>query len=211
MVARAHHWPWSSYRATAGLVPAPRFLEVRWLLEQFHSDSERAREAYQEFVNHLEVRCPWDDLRGSTWLGSESFRELVSALLKGKNLRDVPKAQQQPPRPTQEQVIESILTAFALTEQQLWKRNNQEAFQAAVYLLRRVANLPIRDVARLGGVSAGRVSAIQRRVEDGHRSRRLDSLLDSHRFRLSDSNRRPRYKVKLRPQANSLFHRAAGV
>lgn len=211
MVARAHHWPWSSYRATVGLVPAPGFLEVRWLLEQFHSDLERAREAYQGFVNHDEVRCPWDNFRGSAWLGSESFGELVKALLKGKNLRDVPKAQQQSPRPTQEQVVKCILDAFSLTEQQLWTRDNQEAFQAAVYLLRRVANVPIRDVARLGGVSAGRVSTIQRRVEDGHRSRRLDTLLDSYRFRLSDSNGLQRYKVKLRPQGNLLFQGAAGV
>ena len=211
MVARAQHWPWSSYRATVGLVPAPEFLEVRWLLEQFHPDPKRARDAYQRFVNHDKIRCPWDDLRGSSWLGSESFDQLVTALLKGKNLSDVPRAQQQPPRPTQEQVVEGILEAFALTEQQLWKRDNQEAFQAAIYLLRRIANLPIRDVARLGGISAARISAIQRRVEAGHRSRSLDALLDSHRFRLSDSNGRQRYKVKLRPQANLLFHRAVGV
>ena len=211
MVASAHHWPWSSYRATAGFVPTPRFLEVRWLLEQFHSDPERARDAYQRFVNHQEIRCPWDDLRGGTWLGSESFHELVNALLKGKDLRNVSKAQQQPLRPTKEQIVQCVLDAFALTEQQLWKRGNQEAFQAAVYLLRRVAKLPVRDVAQLGSVSAGRVFAIQRRVEDGYRSRGLDALLASHRFRLSDSNGRQGYRVWLRPQANPLFQGAAGV
>jgi REP element-mobilizing transposase RayT len=211
LVAKAHDWPWSSYRATAGLAAAPGFLEVDWLLEQFHQDLDRARDAYRRFVNHDDVRCPWNDLRGSVWLGSESFRELVNALLKGKNLRDVPRAQQQPLRPTQEQVVECILDAFAVTERQLWRRENQEAFQVAVYLLRRVASIPIRDVARLGGVSAARISAIQRRIEDGHLSERLDALLHGHRFRLSDSSRRHRYKVKLRPQANFQFHGVSGV
>jgi REP element-mobilizing transposase RayT len=26
-----HQWPWSSYRATAGLEPSPSFLDLRWL------------------------------------------------------------------------------------------------------------------------------------------------------------------------------------
>ena len=211
MVTRAHQWPWSSYRATAGLVPPPRFLEVGWPLEQFHSDPVHARDAYQRFVNHDEVRCPWSDLRGSAWLGSESFRERVDALLKGKNLRGIPKAQQQPLRPTQVQVVESVLDAFSLTEQQLWQRGNQEAFQAAVYLLRRVAKLPIRDVARLGGVSASRISAIQRRIEDGHCPRRLAALLNNRRFCLSDTSTRQRYKFQLRPQTITPFRCVAGV
>ena len=44
-------WPWSSYRATAGLGPAPAFLQTDWTLKQFHArDRIRARAAYREFV-----------------------------------------------------------------------------------------------------------------------------------------------------------------
>lgn len=43
---RPEDWPWSSYRATAGLTRAPRFLHTRWLLEQFAGKQER----YREFV-----------------------------------------------------------------------------------------------------------------------------------------------------------------
>lgn len=211
VVAKANQWPWSSYRATAGLIPDASFLEVRWLLEHFHPDLRLARDAYRRFIDQDDVRCPWNDLRGGVWLGSESFRELASALLKGKNLRDVPRAQQQPLRPTQGQVIACILDAFAVTEPQLWKRVDQEAFQAAIYLLRRAVNIPIRDVARLAGVSASRISTIQRRIEDGHRSEKLNALLGSNRFQISDSGRRQRYKVKLRPQANLRLRLAAGV
>ena len=207
MVDRAHQWPWSSYRATAGLVPAPVFLEVRWLLEQFHSDPEYAQDKYQRFVNQDEVRCPWDDLRGSTWLGSESFLEFVNTLLKGKSLCGVPTAQRQPLRPTQEQIIASILDAFSVTEQQLWKQENPEAFDAAVYLLRRGAKLSIRAVADLGGVSARHISVIQRRIEDSGRSGKLHVLLDNHRFRLSDSERQQEYQA----DHGLVFRKVAGV
>jgi len=46
----AGDWPWSSYEATAGLGPAPRFLTTEWLLEQFGRDLRTARAAYTDFV-----------------------------------------------------------------------------------------------------------------------------------------------------------------
>jgi hypothetical protein len=33
MCALPHQWPWSSYRATAGLDSTPSFLDIRWLAE----------------------------------------------------------------------------------------------------------------------------------------------------------------------------------
>ena len=43
-------WPWSSYRATAGLIEAPRFLNTDWTLGLFSANPQRARELYAEFV-----------------------------------------------------------------------------------------------------------------------------------------------------------------
>jgi REP element-mobilizing transposase RayT len=47
---RAEDWPWSSYRATAGLTDGPRWLTTSWLLEHFAHDVETARARYTEFV-----------------------------------------------------------------------------------------------------------------------------------------------------------------
>jgi hypothetical protein len=47
---RADDWPWSSYRATAGYVPRPTFLKLRWLLDQFDPDGEAAKTRYVDFV-----------------------------------------------------------------------------------------------------------------------------------------------------------------
>lgn len=43
-------WRWSSYRATVGLAPRPRLLDLRPLLALFSDDLARARARYRSFV-----------------------------------------------------------------------------------------------------------------------------------------------------------------
>jgi REP element-mobilizing transposase RayT len=43
-------WAWSSYRATAGFAPAPRFLTTDWLLGQLGPDEHTASQRYRSFV-----------------------------------------------------------------------------------------------------------------------------------------------------------------
>ena len=43
-------WPWSSFRAIAGLAPVPEFLSPHLVLEYFDSDPARARAKYRLFV-----------------------------------------------------------------------------------------------------------------------------------------------------------------
>jgi hypothetical protein len=43
-------WPWSSYRASAGLDRAPRFLDVNRLLSYFGDEPQRATILYGDFV-----------------------------------------------------------------------------------------------------------------------------------------------------------------
>jgi REP element-mobilizing transposase RayT len=49
-VASAADHEWSNYRATAGIVHAPPWLETRWSLAQFHEDPAVAKELYRGFV-----------------------------------------------------------------------------------------------------------------------------------------------------------------
>jgi REP element-mobilizing transposase RayT len=50
MCAGPDQWLWSSYRATVGSVPAPRFLDVLGVLRWFDADATRARELYRSSV-----------------------------------------------------------------------------------------------------------------------------------------------------------------
>lgn len=43
-------WRWSSYRATAGLEPAPPFLTISWLLDLLSPDRAEAQRRYAAFV-----------------------------------------------------------------------------------------------------------------------------------------------------------------
>jgi putative transposase len=45
-----HSWPWSSYRASAGLEPAPPWLELDRLLEHFAPERTLAQRRYRAFI-----------------------------------------------------------------------------------------------------------------------------------------------------------------
>ena len=74
---RAQHakeWPWSSYRATAGLAPPHHCLTIETVLAGFSGRGEVALRAYQQFVSEgLEQPSPWRRLTKQIYLGSETF------------------------------------------------------------------------------------------------------------------------------------------
>ena len=59
MVSSVEDWGWSSFPAMAGLVPAPDWLEVDWLLGQFGTTRTPAQTAYRQFVQEgLDAKSP---------------------------------------------------------------------------------------------------------------------------------------------------------
>jgi hypothetical protein len=89
----------------------------------------------------------------------------MARLVATQDLDDVPRAQAQPARPTPEALLAAVAKAFKVRLDGVLNRTHQPAFHAAVYLLRRVANLPLKDVSALAGVSISRVSRIQSSIE----------------------------------------------
>lgn len=81
-VSAAAQWPWSSYRATAGLEASPPWLTVGAVVEHFGKDPGRAATRFQEFVQAgLHTAAPWSGLRGQAFLGSEHFVKRMEAAL----------------------------------------------------------------------------------------------------------------------------------
>jgi REP element-mobilizing transposase RayT len=188
----AAQWPWSSYRATAGMAPAPSWLQVAWVLSNFGGDEAVARAAYREFVaDGVESDSPWQSLRGQIWLGSEQFRERMARQVAGLDLAAIPEAQRRPDRPSVAEVLAEVADAFGLAPAHVLDRSQQSAFKAGVYLLRRVCNLSLGEAARLAGVSPSRVSRIQAELERGEAPEGLDEGLADTLARLL-----ARYKVK---------------
>ena len=75
-------YAWSSYRATAGLIDAPGFLDTDWVLQQFARQKKTAERRYQEFVKEgVGGENPWEHLRKQILLGSDEFIASMAPLL----------------------------------------------------------------------------------------------------------------------------------
>jgi REP element-mobilizing transposase RayT len=110
MVKEPGKYPWSSYRATAGLGKKPDFLAVDWILEQFGADRVQARKEYRLFVKSgLDAGSPWNDLKGQCLLGDDPFLEKLFPLLKDKSaLKEIPRVQRFADRPALEDILHGI-------------------------------------------------------------------------------------------------------
>lgn len=100
MVNNAADWPWSSYRASAGLEPAAPWLAVDGLLAQFSGQRRRAQTRYAQFVAEgIKAVSPWLSLKGQVFLGDEPFVQRMQASMRVDARDDVqiPVAQRRPP------------------------------------------------------------------------------------------------------------------
>ncbi len=184
LVEAVHLWPWSSYTATAGLSPAPDWLDTAGVWQHFGSSREDAMVASRQFVIEGVGRAsPWEQLRGQMWLGDEVFRSRMEGRMQSQSWSNVPSAQTQPFRPTLEEVLQQVSAAYAISRENVLDRSCQSAFQAAVYLLRRAANLTLREVASLAGVSPSRVSHIQRQMEQSKMDDSLRQLIQMYKVK----------------------------
>jgi REP element-mobilizing transposase RayT/AraC-like DNA-binding protein len=69
---RPEQWPWSSYRATAGLVAAPTYLTIDWLLAQFAPTRRLAQRRYRAHVHTGIADALEQRVRGER-LGADDF------------------------------------------------------------------------------------------------------------------------------------------
>ena len=100
MVNNPADWPWSSYRASAGLEPAAPWLAVDGLLAQFSEQRRRAQTRYAQFVAEgIKAVSPWLSLKGQVFLGDEQFVQRMQASMR-VDVRDdvqIPVTQRRPP------------------------------------------------------------------------------------------------------------------
>jgi putative transposase len=98
MVRSPKDWPWSSYRATAGLTAAPDWLETDWVLSAFGQRKTQVLERYRAFVAEGKNQpSPWGQLKNQIYLGSDAFVDkMQSRLSPDKDLSEIPAAQRRP-------------------------------------------------------------------------------------------------------------------
>lgn len=98
MVRSANEWPWSSYRATAGMTAGPPWLCTEWILSVFSRQKRTAIERYRQFVAEGKNQPgPWEQLKNQIFLGDDAFVERMQAELDtAKDLREIPAGQRRP-------------------------------------------------------------------------------------------------------------------
>jgi len=163
MVSEVGDWAWSSYHSVI-YNEDNDWLAAHLLLSLFASQRDEALSRYIRFVQEaVGAVCPWDQLRGQVYLGGDEFLAASRAKVERLSLaRDIPLKQQHPERPDPATVLSDVADAYGVKVDGLFDRRlNQEAYQTAVFLLRRACNLSLKRVADLAGVSIGRVSQIQ--------------------------------------------------
>jgi putative transposase len=168
LVRRPGQWDWSSHRAIAKDRDAPDWLCIEWILGDFAGSPEGARKAYRTFVAEgKRAPPPWEHVRAQMYLGSQAFLAEMAERVSDLPVEQVPRAALRPNRPTREAIIGAVAEAAGVPPPTALDRHaRQDVFQVTVYLLRRAANLSLKDVAALAGVSPPRISQIQRAIEE---------------------------------------------
>ena len=162
-------WPWSSYKATAGLAEAPEWLETGWLLEVFGRRPAEARRRYATFVAEGKGAYePWGQLRGQVFLGSEAFARDVSRKAHRRAVpKEVPRAQREPVTRAPEDVAEGFAAARKVSLEEMVeaprKRFGDRALLA--WALRCRSRAPLAAIAEMLGVGIAQASVLVRRGE----------------------------------------------
>ena len=151
MVRSVRHWPWSSYRATAGQEEPLPLLTTEWILSQFSTDLQQATTQYRQFVRQGRGVDVWDELRGGVLMGSERFVEEMTPLLREASRRkEIPRRERLVSRPSLDELFAGL--------------EGKEARDAKIYEAARVYEYTLAQLQDHLGLHYSTISCIASRV-----------------------------------------------
>jgi len=167
MVESAAEWRWSSYRATAGLIATPSWLDPQPILERFHpTDRGIATSTYREFVAAAagQTSSPWEGLVAQAFLGGSEFLQKVEERARGRHCSGEHPRDQRLVRAT---TIESIKRAVAdANVGERWPpRCGSDERLAFVVLAERHTNATRAEIGRHLGITGQGVGYLMRTTE----------------------------------------------
>ena len=192
LVRTPQEWPWSSFRATAGLDQAPAWLETAWTVERFGPRRAEAARRFREFVAEGKGARydPWSLVRNQVFLGSERFlREVKRKAVPAERPRGIPRAQfDLPATPTNVVRAVSRLVGRSLDEMKAQPRILIRERRVLASALRRHAQAHLHEIGLLLGVGEWQASVLATRGDealesDPRASARLSELLEPRKRR----------------------------
>ena len=158
MVRSVQHWPWNSYRMTAGQEDPLPLLTTEWILSQFSRDSQEAMTLYRKFVRQGRGAEVWDELRGGVLMGSGRFVDEMTPLLhEAKRQREIPRRERLVSRPSLDQLFAGV--------------EGKEARDAKIYEAARIHEYTLAQLQSHLGLHYSTISRIASRVAGQQKSK----------------------------------------
>jgi REP element-mobilizing transposase RayT len=168
MFERPEDYVWSSYRATAGLEPAPEWFAAGYLQPYFGSE-ETWRANYVAYVHEAlaEEDWIWKELKNQIYLGSEAWVASLRKQVEAEMLSDVhPHAQRWLGRPAMPKILRAVAHAFGISEATLRTSHGGAARRMAAWLAWYEGLQKLRTIAAsLRLQSSSRARALVRECE----------------------------------------------
>ena len=158
-----------------------------WVRRGAKSSNDPTLYSYVECVARgmQQSESPWIALRHQMYLGNEDFIQTMQRQIGRPTDREIPVVQRQPSRPTLEEVVNRVATAYGVRVGELTRSTHRpsEARQVAVYAARRRAGANLQAIAERFGMGytgvSRRVGAVaQRLAEDQPFRARMEKLLN---------------------------------
>lgn len=132
LVSSPEDWPWSSYNYTCSDIPAPTWLDTKWLLATFSVQAHEAIDAYRRFVlTGIGITSPLEQTYRQLILGSEEFIAKLQSPLETVSVPGISKLQRS-----------SVVPSLAAYQQKYPDRDiaMAAAYRSHAYSLREIAN-----------------------------------------------------------------------
>ena len=164
----AREFPWSSFRATAGLSPAPPWLETDWTLRQFGTRKPAAQEAFRRFVAEGARAAyePWKQLRGQIYLGSDDFLADVERRAADREASESPRRQRKPIEAQLEGMAREASSRMGVSLDGMKRHPRLHVVERRLlaHALRSQGLFRLDEIGRVLGVKAAQASSL---VRDG--------------------------------------------
>ena len=169
----AKEFQWSSYRAYIGVESTPEWLQTKFILNM--AGQRQQRKLYQEFVENgvdEETHTFYGKKKFPTVVGSDDFREYIHSKLPADP--EIPEIKKLKSTPSILTIIQAVSIVFATPEEAILQMargrgKKNIARSAAIYCCRKMAGLPLNEIAEYFGLShygsvSGSVTKFERQI-----------------------------------------------
>jgi putative transposase len=173
-------YAWCSYRYYLNPRGAPKWLDYQSVLAEFAPSEPEARIDYKRFVEAGMVsppRNPLDAARDGLILGSDAF--IARFLDESDDANDPRKSKRLvnlQSRPSLDEIVAAVATSFGASHEEVFLRSRHGNLprEVAMFLCRKVGDIPLEKMAQQFGVTPSAVSDTVRRC--GERMKKSETL-----------------------------------